>query len=404
MLSAKELHEIRTSKNEPRPLPSLGKKDFFPTCSPEEKSNIDAMIQERMSCMSEERVVKKNTLSTANWLPNVGLAEVTHLLGNGWESFGFTEKISGKLRLYPEEALFLLETAGVELRYAGTAVSIQHAYSLLLKEKCCSLEKYRVYSHLRRQGHRILRSTQVPSGKRTSDQSCSGPSKKPKIDSITNYSTAKNISSKSNEVQTLLFQRPASDSLDRNVIPDFGCNSSISIVFGDTKLLPESCWNRRSSYTFLKKDFFHSDSELMKSDSGYSEPSDNVLFRGKTQPLIYRMDSMKSGSIYSRLKIFSKASTVPEDNETLHISFHIYPPGSHFRKSDPGVAAYSIVVTTWDQKFPSSAALEHLKKQMHPQTLLMIAVVGQGSDISYYQLDTGSTALITEDPNEVTNN
>ena len=34
----------------------------------------------------------------------------------------------------------------------------------------------------------------------------------------------------------------------------------------------------------------------------------------------------------------------------------------------------------------------------------MIAVVGQGSDISYYQLDTGSTALITEDPNEVTNN
>ena len=33
----------------------------------------------------------------------------------------------------------------------------------------------------------------------------------------------------------------------------------------------------------------------MKSDSGYSKPSDNVLFRGKTQPLIYRMDSMKSG-------------------------------------------------------------------------------------------------------------
>ena len=33
----------------------------------------------------------------------------------------------------------------------------------------------------------------------------------------------------------------------------------------------------------------------------------------------------------------------------------------------------------------------------------MIAVVGQSSDISYYQLDTGSTALITEDPNEVTN-
>ena len=61
--SAMELHEIRTSKNEPRPLPSLGKKDFFPTCSPEEKSNIDAMIQERMSCMSEERVVKKLALS-----------------------------------------------------------------------------------------------------------------------------------------------------------------------------------------------------------------------------------------------------------------------------------------------------------------------------------------------------
>lgn len=55
-------------------------------------------------------LLSRNALSTANWLPDIGLAQVTHLNGNGWDSFGFTEKSSGKLHLYPEEALFLLET------------------------------------------------------------------------------------------------------------------------------------------------------------------------------------------------------------------------------------------------------------------------------------------------------
>jgi len=37
----------------------LGKKEFIPTFSPEERESIDTMIQERMSYMKEERVVKK---------------------------------------------------------------------------------------------------------------------------------------------------------------------------------------------------------------------------------------------------------------------------------------------------------------------------------------------------------
>ena len=184
----------------------------------------------------------------------------------------------------------------MELSYSGTALSIQHAYSLLLKEKYCTLEKYRVYSHLRRQGYRVLRTAQVPEVKRTNNSCCPMPSKKARIDSIIHSPKESSISSKINEEQNLLFQQPSSRSLERSLIPNFsGNNTSITVVFDDTSLLPETCRNRNSIYVFSKTNFFRSDSELVKRDSGSSKLTDNPLFRGRTRPLISCTDSTKLG-------------------------------------------------------------------------------------------------------------
>lgn len=309
--------------------------------------------------------------------------------------------MSGKLHLYPEEALFLLETAALEVSYLGTALSIQHAYSLLLKEEYCSLEKYRVYCHLRRQGYRVLRAAQIPQIKRMNDSDSSVPSKKIKMDSAAHFSTKLDTSFKFQQKQSLLFQRPAGDSFDYRLIPNFsGSNEFISIGFSDTSLLPESCANRQSNYVFYKKDFFDCASDLAKSERATCDLLDNPLFRGKTQPLLSRTNSNKSSNIYSRLKLFSEASVVPKENQILQISFHIFLPGSHFRKSNPGIASHAVVVTSWDKDFPSFTAIEHLRKQMSLQTQLMIALVGRGSDISYYQLEIGNNSLVAKNPND----
>ena len=46
-------------------------------------------------------------------MPNEGLARIDKLVGGGWDCYGFQK--SGKLHLYPEEALFLMETVSSAL-------------------------------------------------------------------------------------------------------------------------------------------------------------------------------------------------------------------------------------------------------------------------------------------------
>ena len=55
----------------------------------------------------------RNLLSKAIWMPNEGLARIDKLVGGGWDCYGFQK--SGKLHLYPEEALFLMETVSSTL-------------------------------------------------------------------------------------------------------------------------------------------------------------------------------------------------------------------------------------------------------------------------------------------------
>lgn len=51
--------EIRAKKAHPRSLPSMPPKDFIPTHSAEETASINAMIDERVSFLKEERAEKR---------------------------------------------------------------------------------------------------------------------------------------------------------------------------------------------------------------------------------------------------------------------------------------------------------------------------------------------------------
>ncbi|XP_021935576.1 uncharacterized protein LOC110837598 isoform X4 [Zootermopsis nevadensis] len=64
----------------------------------------------------------------------------------------------GKLHLFPEEALFLLETTCLELMHNGVPMSIQEGYSKLLgPDTGCTFNEYQSYVHLVRQGYIVLR-------------------------------------------------------------------------------------------------------------------------------------------------------------------------------------------------------------------------------------------------------
>ena len=77
----------------------------------------------------------------------------------------------------------------------------------------------------------------------------------------------------------------------------------------------------------------------------------------------------------------------PTEETGLSINYEVYTPGRPFRKSNPGHPCYSLVITRFDVPFPSIAQQERLKREAADRgSMLLIAVAGKGSDISFFQI------------------
>ncbi|XP_047995219.1 tRNA-splicing endonuclease subunit Sen54 [Leguminivora glycinivorella] len=157
MLSGDEL-VIQGAKKVNSSLPELGLKDIIPNGSWLEQKQIQSSLEARRHIVEVERIEKCGTLSQADWNAELQLAEVTKNAGGHWQYVG--HNIGRQLYLYPEEALYLMEVSCLQLKYNGVTVSIQQAYSLLLKDNN-SLVQYKVYASLSRLGYKVLRHSYV---------------------------------------------------------------------------------------------------------------------------------------------------------------------------------------------------------------------------------------------------
>ncbi|KAI9557526.1 hypothetical protein GHT06_017354 [Daphnia sinensis] len=343
MLSAKELLDLRSRKAHPRNLPTMPPKDFIPTHSAEETATINAIVDEKMTYLKEERAERRNLLTKADWLPQEKVAKIEKKLGGGWDVYGFDK--NGKTYLQPEEALFLIELSKLELWYSGTPVSVQQAYQILLVDELCSSLKYRVYSHLCRQGYRLVR--------------------------------------------RLLFGSSAAEPSDYDCIPHFLASTSASVLiqFSDLESLPESIRNRESTYVVNKKDFLHFCVDREEVATSISSASTtNPLFSGKTKPLL--LGNYIGDPYYTNDGLYNP--TDEELNQTedddLQICYDVYSPGRHFRKSNPGPPCFALAIAEWSSNVPSLSCLERFKRRCGPKTVPLVAVSGAGSDVSFYQL------------------
>ncbi|XP_046959808.1 uncharacterized protein LOC124529915 [Vanessa cardui] len=157
LLSGHELVSKSTTKIEVS-LPEVGLKDILPSGSWLEQKQIQAAVEARKQLIEVERIEKSGTLSHAVWREELMLAEVTQKVGSYWQYLGHNK--GKQLFLRPEEALFLMEINCLHLKHNDVKVSLQQAYSLLLREKITLLQ-YKVYASLSRLGYRIYRHERV---------------------------------------------------------------------------------------------------------------------------------------------------------------------------------------------------------------------------------------------------
>ncbi|CAH2106163.1 unnamed protein product [Euphydryas editha] len=153
ILSGHELVSKGATKIEAT-LPEIGIKDVFPSGSWLEQKQIQSAVEARKHLIEVERIEKSGALSHAVWKEELMLAEITQKVGSYWQYLGHNK--GKQLYLRPEEALFLMEINCLHLKYHDVKVSLQQAYSLLLRDKITLLH-YKVYASLSRLGYRVYR-------------------------------------------------------------------------------------------------------------------------------------------------------------------------------------------------------------------------------------------------------
>ncbi|XP_064607936.1 tRNA-splicing endonuclease subunit Sen54-like [Liolophura sinensis] len=152
LLSSKQLFAHR--KPTEKCLPKKGVKDYCPDGSWLDGRRRELFWEERRALLAEQRVEKLGSLVRGQWNPDKDLVELEKELGKFWAYMGFVNQ--QRKWLYPEEALFLMETNVLEVWYRGVPVSIQQAYSCFLG-RAITLDEYQVYAHLRRLGFVVIR-------------------------------------------------------------------------------------------------------------------------------------------------------------------------------------------------------------------------------------------------------
>ncbi|XP_043820668.1 tRNA-splicing endonuclease subunit Sen54 isoform X2 [Dromiciops gliroides] len=154
VLSPEELFAAR-SRDQKLPPRSHGQKFFLPDGSEAQEEQLRLCRQELWTLLAEERVERRGSLVTAEWSPQDGIVMLKSFAGKFWQTMGFSE--GGQQRLYPEEALYLLECGSIQLFYQDLPLSIQEAYEMLLAQGTRGFLQYQVFSHLKRLGYVVRR-------------------------------------------------------------------------------------------------------------------------------------------------------------------------------------------------------------------------------------------------------
>ncbi|XP_064644318.1 tRNA-splicing endonuclease subunit Sen54-like [Lineus longissimus] len=150
-LSSGEISVYRKPKN--KELPSRGFKEYAPDGSWVQEKRLEKALANTREVLSEAKVNLCGSLVTGLWLPDQSLVEVVKGKGLFWQYMGHSEM--KKDYLFPEEALFLLDSGTMEVLYGGMPLSIQQAYARLLCD--LTIAEYQVYAHLMRQGYIVSR-------------------------------------------------------------------------------------------------------------------------------------------------------------------------------------------------------------------------------------------------------
>ena len=143
-------------------LPRRGEKDFELHGTQSQISTLDASRHAMHDALSVSRVHNPRNLIVGTFDAVDRTTFIEHPKGSTLKTIGKGDAL-GRLNLLPEEALYLLERGTMDLRWGkseeleGIPLSLQAAYAYLIGDRGLTLERYMVYTALKRLGYVVQR-------------------------------------------------------------------------------------------------------------------------------------------------------------------------------------------------------------------------------------------------------
>ncbi|KAK0437500.1 tRNA-splicing endonuclease subunit sen54 N-term-domain-containing protein [Armillaria borealis] len=161
-------------------IPKRGEKEHEPAAGGESGLQQHVLQRSRnamFDALRATRTISSKTVSYGIWHPCLARVSVPVARGTHFSSMGHSasrlakdkEKPTKRLELLPEEAIYLIERgslscwkeididlSGLE-DVSGAPMSVQQAYAEMIGTEDVSLEKYQIYSYLRRLGYVVTR-------------------------------------------------------------------------------------------------------------------------------------------------------------------------------------------------------------------------------------------------------
>ncbi|XP_076061275.1 uncharacterized protein LOC143037050 [Oratosquilla oratoria] len=146
--------ELLSNRGREHLLPVQGEKLQEPNFTCLEDECLKAKLDEQMHMLQEPRTTRSDQLAHGEYLKVRGMVHVKKECGKFWQYMGVDTDI-GKC-LYPEEALYLMESGVMEVEDEGIPMSVQQAFSSLLRDDH-HIDQYLVFAFFSRLGCKIVK-------------------------------------------------------------------------------------------------------------------------------------------------------------------------------------------------------------------------------------------------------
>ncbi|KAF9205574.1 tRNA-splicing endonuclease subunit sen54 [Haplosporangium sp. Z 27] len=286
--------------------------------------------------LSEERHAAERTYSRAVHEPELGLFRLTANKGTHFVSMG--HMLHGQMYLYPEEALYLIDRGSLLIEHLGTEMTVQQMWNVYLsspyqikdqsqiddhnsieQDDSLPMDRYLTYAYLKRLGFVVIRPGTYDNASRT-------PNTLP--------------------IQNQLILNPS---------------PYMTFLWSIRNSLFATC--KKQLGIFVTRVGLRLRSVL------------DIWSRPSNRPLVSNSDNMSYDQILNTLQIIPTirlgSTTRIQDGEAAHymkigtkkpmiVDFDVYKPAGAFKKRQPGIPGYHVVVVRATDALPTISELKTL--------------------------------------------